>query len=240
MRLENTRLEYAFRDNQVVVPGQSFTIRNSGSSHAFDWTAEATEAWIILGATSGTADAQAQSVSVRVDPYQLDPGVHEGSIIVRGEQVQGGVQTVRVIATVIGTEAPVCSNNKSFDVLKAPGVSIRAYIEAGALQPNGHCAVTGRMSIHNLLKEQGSYPFTGELDAQGQLAEVALPASASLTLDLAGGHTLQSHRLSAVGAAEHAVMTVTKANYSIRRAAGPPDECSPLILHLTYNVVLCR
>jgi hypothetical protein len=186
MALSAARLNFAFRERSVVVPGQSFTIRNSGSAHSFDWTAEASAAWILLGETSGTADAQGQNVSVRVDQWRLGPGVHEGTITVRGAGVQGGVQTVRVIATVTPRDAPTCQANKSFDVLKAEGVNIRAYITEGALQPNGHCAITGRLSIHNLLGKQGTYPLTGELDATGLLVEVALPADARFALDVAG------------------------------------------------------
>ncbi len=71
---------------------RSIEITNAGGG-TLTWEATANVDWIDLGTTSGTAPA---TVDVQIEPSDLEPGQHQGTIVVRAPSAQGSPARVTV------------------------------------------------------------------------------------------------------------------------------------------------
>ncbi len=86
-----TRLDFVVQEGRTMTETESLVIRNDGDGD-LDWTASADQAWIKLGATSGTDDF----LTVSFDATDLQAGTYTGTVTVMGAGGQAGTQTIEV------------------------------------------------------------------------------------------------------------------------------------------------
>ncbi|MBN2005830.1 MAG: hypothetical protein JXA21_20905 [Anaerolineae bacterium] len=184
MALSKLRLDdFAFVEG-TTPDAQSFRIYNAGAGGAFNWGAETDATWLTLSATSGTADESGAMVQVSVNPAQLSVGEHRATITVRGEQVKGAVQTIRVTAFVASASAPNCLPDVHLDVVKTSLASIAVDIVSVDAYHGAACDVTADVDLHFY----GLSNFNRTYHVQGSISDanaLLLPIADTLDLTLA-------------------------------------------------------
>ncbi|HNT75065.1 MAG TPA: hypothetical protein PKH77_08610, partial [Anaerolineae bacterium] len=184
MALSKLRLDdFAFVEG-TTPDAQSFEIYNAGAGGAFEWEAETDAAWLTLGTTSGTADENGTTVQVNVNPAQLSVGEHYATITVRGDRVNGAVQTLRVAAFVASASAPNCLPGAHVDVVKTSLASIEVDIASVDAFHGAACDVTADVK----LRFYGLSGFNRNYHIQGSISDanaLLLPIADTLDLTLA-------------------------------------------------------
>lgn len=114
-------------------PSLSVAIANTGGGTE-TWSATTTQAWVVLGQTSGTAPS---TLSVSVNPAGLSPGTYTATITVTATGASNSPQAITVTLTVNPTSVVVSSLAFSPNTLTGAGTA------TGTVTLNGSAPVGG-------------------------------------------------------------------------------------------------
>ncbi len=186
LQVAPSSLFFSATQGQGAPPPQIVAVANPGGCTE-TWSATASQSWVLLGQTSGTAPS---TLSVSVNPSGLNPGTYTSTVNVTAAGASNSPQTLSVTLTVNPIPVVINSLTLSPAILVGPGTSTGT-VTVNALAPVGGASISlssGNVAVQvpsvvTILAGQASTTFTATASA------VATQTVATVTATYNGGST---------------------------------------------------